>query len=280
VEHDRRRVSGVDRVEHAGAQIERRDLPGDEARISELLQNHRIHGPHARLEVLAATPAVPIAAHDQVRHPAGLQAVAHGVEERHVGDVAVDRVVERISGDLVGGFEDGGDHHVRRGEGERRQQRPAHLRRQRDRVRPTRHHRRVPVARLRHDQLTDQRPEQRPPPDDRRADVVEGRPQHADPLGRVEDRHPQARSVGGSLLHGRLGPERLSGRRVVDPRRTPPFVVVAIHRVQPPLGEIGEQDGRVPTLEMPARRPYGRAEVARLHPRGDRQEAHERSLQR
>ncbi|MGK5683669.1 hypothetical protein [Actinoplanes sp. URMC 104] len=64
--------------------------------------------------------------HDRA-HAAG-GPVAHGVEQGQVCGVAVDRVVEGVTPDVVAGLEDAGDHRTAGGERQRRELGAQHLR--------------------------------------------------------------------------------------------------------------------------------------------------------
>ena len=78
-------------------------------------------------EVEPAAAGVAVGADREGGKRGGLDAVADGVQDGGVQDVAVDRVVEGVPADVVAGFEDRADRHARSGEGQRRQQAPHDL---------------------------------------------------------------------------------------------------------------------------------------------------------
>jgi hypothetical protein len=120
-------VAGVDPGQTAVGQIQAHELAGDEAFGAELLGHHLVHRRERLFEPQATPAAVAVAAHRQVGHAAGLEAVAHGVDDRHVGQVAVDRVIEGVARDLVGRLQHAGQRHPVVGEGQRREHGPPEL---------------------------------------------------------------------------------------------------------------------------------------------------------
>jgi hypothetical protein len=152
------------------------------------------------------------------RQPAGVEAVAHRVDHRQPGGRGVDGVVEAVAPDVVHGREDAGDDEPVGAEGERRQQPPTNLRRQRHRLAPADPGEQVPVGVLHEDQLADQRGE--------RVQLLvrsallhvrEPELQDAEPLQAVQQRHPHAPSVVGVLQLDL--PEAPAGQRPLDADR-------------------------------------------------------------
>ena len=134
---------------------------------------------------------------------------------------AVDRVVEDVAGDGVGGFEQPGDDEVGAGHRERRQQRPDQLGGDAARLGEARPVQPVPEGALVGDEVPDEVGE--PAHALAQLDVVEvgagrqGDGEHAEAVDPVDDRHPQLRSPPGQPLPDRLdGPERPAGDARVD----------------------------------------------------------------
>lgn len=121
--------TGMPRVDHAettGPTVQLDEQPGRE--------EVRVLGPHPpvdadrRIDQIEATPTgVAVRADHQRGQGAGLDAVPTGVEEPDAEHVTVQRVVEDVAADVVARFEDGGDHQVVGGEGQRREQAPHDL---------------------------------------------------------------------------------------------------------------------------------------------------------
>jgi hypothetical protein len=140
-------------------------------------------------------------------------AVADGVEDRDVDDVAVRGVVEGVAADVVAGFEDRGDHGVVGGEGQRRQLVPDDLGGELHGEAAAGALDRVAVEAAAGDQLGDQGG------DDVQvaAEALGGLPlqpdlDHAEALGAVQQRQPQA----GVLVGGAGCAEGLAGEGAVD----------------------------------------------------------------
>ncbi len=127
---------------------ERPELSCHEPFLPELCGEGLVHGSIRvrQIEVTASGPA--IGGDGEAGHPAGFEAVSHGVEDAEVEDAGVDGVVEGIAGDLVGGLEDARDPHVLTGEGEGRKHSPPQLGRQGHRSQSPRPYQHVAVLRL------------------------------------------------------------------------------------------------------------------------------------
>ncbi len=114
------------------------------------------------------------------------------VEHGDVRDVAVDRVVERVTRDLVRGLEHPGDAHTRRPQRQGWQERPAELRGEIHRLEPARELVAVGVVPLADDQARGGRREELHVFDERRARVVDERAHHAEPVFAVDERDVDA----------------------------------------------------------------------------------------
>jgi hypothetical protein len=128
-----------------------------------------------------------------------VEVVTDRVDHHDVYPVGVERVVEAVAGDLVGGLEHAGDRHLRGHERHRRQARSLQLGRERHRVVPPHVLDRVGVVALRYDQHGRQ---PRQILDRRHYVVVDGvggqvDRHDAEAGGAVDHRHPEAHAAVG-----------------------------------------------------------------------------------
>jgi hypothetical protein len=79
------------------------ELAGDEAFAAELGGDGLIHGRVGVSQAQAGSAAVAVAANGDGGQDGGGQVVADRVDDRQVGGVAIQGVVEGVPGDLVGG---------------------------------------------------------------------------------------------------------------------------------------------------------------------------------
>src|SRR4029450_3141061 len=95
----------VEPLKSAGCAVELAELAGDEAFAAELGGDGLVHGRVGVGEGEAGAAAVPVAAQGDRGQDAGREIVADRVDDGQVGAVAVESVVEGVSGDLVGWFQ-------------------------------------------------------------------------------------------------------------------------------------------------------------------------------
>jgi len=132
----RRGVAGVDPVEDAAVEVEAADLARDEAVAAVLGGDDAVDALVDVLEGPALAAVVAVAAEGERGEHRRPQPVAHRVHEGEVELGAVQRIVEAVPADLVGGLEHARHRDARRGEGEGWEQVPLHARRQRHRLPP------------------------------------------------------------------------------------------------------------------------------------------------
>ena len=156
-------------------------------------------------QVLALATGVAIGGDRHRRHDRGLEPVAQRVEQRHVRDLVIEGVVERVAGDLSRGGEHAGDGDPFGDEGQRGQQPPLHLGRQGERHPPSRALEPVPVRRPADRQLAEQRGDLRHRGDEVVAGCHRRREQqleHAEARGAVDQWCPESEAARG---FGELG---------------------------------------------------------------------------
>ena len=99
------RVTGVDPSQDAGGSVEALHLRRDQPVWPELLVDGRVHQPVQLGEPEVGPPGMPVDADDERGENGRVQAVAHRVDDRQVHDVVIDRVLEAVPCDVVGGLE-------------------------------------------------------------------------------------------------------------------------------------------------------------------------------
>jgi hypothetical protein len=104
-EQERARMTGVDDPQATARERQGGQLSGDEPRVPEDVGDHVIDVGDQFAQRVAAPATTSVLADGQVRHPRSLQPVTHRVEHRHGQLVTGDRVVERVTSDVVGRLE-------------------------------------------------------------------------------------------------------------------------------------------------------------------------------
>ena len=126
-EQQRREMTGIHVAERAGQEVQlphhTRGIRGDL-----VLEQRRVDPGRHRGQRLPTPSPVAICRQRQCSDDAGVQVVAGGVEHAHVRLAVLHRVVEHVARDPLGRLQQTGDHHVRTGHRERRQQRPDQFR--------------------------------------------------------------------------------------------------------------------------------------------------------
>jgi hypothetical protein len=103
-QQQRRHVPGTGPFQPAGVERELADDAGGERIVAEMIRERLIDG-RVNVGDRGTIPArVPIGTDGKPGQQRRGDAVAHTVEDREIQVGAADRVIERVSGDVVGGF--------------------------------------------------------------------------------------------------------------------------------------------------------------------------------
>jgi hypothetical protein len=99
-------VTGVDPLQPASGGVKAHHLRRDELLGSELVVDGLIQLPVQVREPGIGSPGMLVVADGESREHGGVPSVAHRVNDGQVQNVVVDRVVEAVASDVVGGLED------------------------------------------------------------------------------------------------------------------------------------------------------------------------------
>jgi len=192
---------------------------------------------------------MPIGSDGDGGHHRRVQAVAHGIDDRHVQGVVVEGVVEAVPGHVVCGLQDPGDGNLRVRHDERRQQGPLHLRGQTHRLLAAGLEEPVGVHPL-GDQYVSQQTGEAP----RQAPVVviptvRRERQHTHPIRAVQQRREHPHAVPHRLLDQIIAEEGPTSQRAVDRHRYLHQQTSPGQRHQGQLVVVLEQDGDVPAAD-------------------------------
>jgi hypothetical protein len=214
-------VAGVEPLESAGHAVQLGELAGDEAFAAELFGDGVIRDRVGLGQTQAGAAAVPVAAHGDRGQDAGGQIVADGVDDGQVGGVAVEGVVKGVPGDLVGWFQQPGDHDSWGDEGQWWEQLPLHLGGQAHGLSAAGQEVAVGVLALGHEQFSDQRGQPGAPHPQRFVDAWESEAEDAQALGAVQQRQPQPPAGFGVSVLDSDGGKDPTGQGGVDLQRRP-----------------------------------------------------------
>ena len=248
-DQQRRRVASVDPLQVPCCDVQAHHLRCDELVGPELLLDDRVHQPVQASEPNVGPPGVAVGADSERREHGSVQAVAHRVYDGEVDNVIVDRVVEAVTSDVIGGLEDPGQRDLRGDHGHRGKQRPLDLGGQAHRRAAPGLEELVGVGALGGQHAAGQDRELPQQPSDILIGSIEGEGQHPCLVAVVHQRQVQSHAVVPLFLdhgHAQEGP---AGRGAVDrlgfPRHEPP----ARQRPEHPLAVVLQQDGHVPAAD-------------------------------
>ena len=114
----------VDPRQVTGGQVQSANMTGDKGLTTVLLGDRRVEAPVREVERATLAPVVAIAPDCQAGHQGRAKSVPHGIHEGKLELVAVQRVVEEVTTNLVRRLQHAGHNDPRGCEGEWRQQIP------------------------------------------------------------------------------------------------------------------------------------------------------------